>query len=309
MNKLLKQAFTLIELLVVIAIIGILSGIIAISMQDLLKKATAAKSQAFSNSLRNFLSGNIVSEWKFDGITSGGSPATLGDVLDTWGDKNNGSVPFPPTIETGSDCISGSCLRFDGENDYVDFGTDSSLSMGMNDYTLSFWVNFDNAVASQYETLFICGADAAGRDGYWVRRSSQTRLQLDFSDGTSSPLTGFLSPTNSLVNDIWYYIVIVFDRDSVAQAYIDGIKQSNSLDISSQQGDVQNFSNLRVGAFSSALHRFDGRMDEIRIYNTAATILQIKQKYYLGLNNFFMSGVIDSAEYYSRIKAFSSLDF
>jgi hypothetical protein len=281
---------------------------IVVVMGEMTEKANTAKFQIFSNSLRNSLMANLISEWKFDGETSEGSPAALNDVLDTWGNRNNGSIPFPPTIETGADCISGSCLRFDGENDYVDFGTDDSLSMGDSDYTLSFWVNFDNAEASQYETLFICGADAAGNDGYWIRRSSQTRLQLDFSDGTLSPLTNFLSPTNSLVNNIWYYIVIVFDRDSVAQAYIDGVRQSDSLDISSQQGNVQNFSSLKIGAFSSALHRFDGRMDEIRIYNTAVTIAQIKQQYYIGLNNLFNGGIIDSAEYYLRIKKISSLD-
>ena len=52
MNKFIKQAFTLIELLVVIAIIGILSGLIVVSMSGVTQKATIAKAQVFSNSLR-----------------------------------------------------------------------------------------------------------------------------------------------------------------------------------------------------------------------------------------------------------------
>jgi prepilin-type N-terminal cleavage/methylation domain-containing protein len=53
MNELIKKAFTLIELLVVIAIIGILSGLIVVSMGGVTQKANIAKAQVFSNSLKN----------------------------------------------------------------------------------------------------------------------------------------------------------------------------------------------------------------------------------------------------------------
>ena len=66
MNKLLKTAFTLIELLVVIAIIGILSGLIVVSMSGVTEKANIAKSQVFSNSLRNSLMINTVSQYNFN---------------------------------------------------------------------------------------------------------------------------------------------------------------------------------------------------------------------------------------------------
>jgi len=46
MNKFIKQAFTLIELLVVIAIIGILSGLIVISMKSSVDSANDAKRKA-----------------------------------------------------------------------------------------------------------------------------------------------------------------------------------------------------------------------------------------------------------------------
>ena len=69
MSKLIKQAFTLIELLVVIAIIGILSGLIVVAMGGVTQKATIAKSQIFSNSLRNSLMLDILAQYTFDDIT------------------------------------------------------------------------------------------------------------------------------------------------------------------------------------------------------------------------------------------------
>ena len=64
MNK--RTAFTLIELLVVIAIIGILSGLIIVSVSGAAQKATIAKAQIFSNSLRNSLMMNMVAEFKLE---------------------------------------------------------------------------------------------------------------------------------------------------------------------------------------------------------------------------------------------------
>ncbi|MFA5432132.1 MAG: fibrinogen-like YCDxxxxGGGW domain-containing protein [Candidatus Paceibacterota bacterium] len=55
MNKLIKQAFTLIELLVVIAIIGILSGLIVISMNASVNSANDAKRKANIDSIRKAL--------------------------------------------------------------------------------------------------------------------------------------------------------------------------------------------------------------------------------------------------------------
>ena len=61
-----EYAFTLIELLVVIAIIGILSGLIITTMSGATESARIAKLKVYSNSVRNTLGANLVSEWKFD---------------------------------------------------------------------------------------------------------------------------------------------------------------------------------------------------------------------------------------------------
>ena len=78
-----RVAFTLIELLVVIAIIGILSGLIITTMSGATESARIAKLKVYSNSVRDTLGANMVSEWKFDGPTGDGIAATANDVLDT----------------------------------------------------------------------------------------------------------------------------------------------------------------------------------------------------------------------------------
>jgi prepilin-type N-terminal cleavage/methylation domain-containing protein len=306
MNKLFKQAFTLIELLVVIAIIGILSGLIVITMNGTTQKATLAKAQVFSNSLRNSLLMNLVSEWKFDGITSDGSPAVADDILDTWSKINNGTVgAAPPTVKTGTNCVNGSCLQFNGSNNYVDFGSDSSLSMGTGDATVSLWVKFDNATAPHAEVLVECGAlvGASGYPGYrFFRYNGTSQLYGAFADGTTARLNDYLSASGTLVAGTWYNVVVAFTRASVAQAYINGVKQEGySLAISGQSGNIANYESFKIGSDSSSSTRLAGKMDEVRIYNAAMTTSQIKEQYYVGLNQLLVSGGITKEEYLSSV--------
>jgi len=299
MNKLLKQAFTLIELLVVIAIIGILSGLIVVSMSGVTQKATMAKAQVFSNSLRNSLMLNLISEWKLDENTGG-------ITVDSWSGGNTGTLvgaTHLPVWKTESDCVSGPCLQFDGTEDYVDFGADSSLSMGTGDATVSLWVEFDNELAPGNETLISCGGDTLDHKGYWLKRYSGTSyLHVFFSSGTIR-ISTTLSAPGSLVSNTWYNIVVVFDRDSVVQAYINGSKQVGySGNITSQAADIQNYKSLTIGSWSTATgSRLTGKMDEVRLYNAVMPTSQIKEQYYAGLNKMLNSGNISKEEYISRI--------
>jgi prepilin-type N-terminal cleavage/methylation domain-containing protein len=300
-----RVAFTLIELLVVIAIIGILSGMIAVGMSGVTQKATIAKAQVFSNSLKNSLLLNLVSEWRLDENT--GTTTT-----DSWSGGNTGTLvgaTHLPVWKTGTDCVNGSCLQFDGTEDYVNFGTNSNLSMGLGDATVSLWTRFDNALAPQNEILFICGAyiDGVGQGGYWLRREMSTSsLRFGFSDGAITRIVSYLSGSGSAVGNTWYNIVVVFDRDGLAQAYINGIKQTGySLNISAQQGSITNSMNYRVGAPEATLFRLAGKMDEFRVYNAMISISQIKQQYYLGLNNLLFNKGISKKDYNERINLIS----
>ncbi|MFA5432139.1 MAG: LamG-like jellyroll fold domain-containing protein [Candidatus Paceibacterota bacterium] len=61
---------------------------------------------------------------------------------------------------------------------------------------------------------------------------------------------------------------------------------------------------VRIGSHSSAYpQRFNGLIDDVRLYNTAIPISQIKEQYYLGLNNLLNSRGITKEEYLSRVNS------
>ena len=123
-----NKSFTLIELLVVIVIIGILAGVIMISTSSSIDKANIAKSKVFSESVKNDLMLNLISEWKFNG-----------DVLDDWNSvaTTNSGITFLSNEE----CIDSECGFFDGTEFLSVAG--GTISFPNNVFTLSFWVNTD----------------------------------------------------------------------------------------------------------------------------------------------------------------------
>ncbi len=300
-----NKSFTLIEILVVIVVIGILSAFVLVGINSITNNANIAKSKAFSESLRNSLLTSLVSEWKLDG-----------NANDSWG-VSNGTWSGPTGANTtvnyrpSSECISGQCLDFDGTDDVVNFGNNASLSMGNNDHTVSIWIKFDNALAPQTETLFACGAGCGALPncgGYWIRRlSGQNRLYAGFTDSQASQSEGYLSGIGTLINDIWYNIVVRFDRDGLVQSYINGQLQTGySFNISSRQLFVSNFKSLTIGAWSASDSRLDGKIDEPKLYHSIVSSQLINQEYYSGINKLLVNSEINNDGFKQRLTELKS---
>ncbi|MFA5072191.1 MAG: LamG-like jellyroll fold domain-containing protein [Candidatus Pacearchaeota archaeon] len=309
MNKLIKQAFTLIELLVVIAIIGILSGLIVVSMGGVTQKATIAKAQVFSNSLRNSLLLNLVSEWKFDELTT----ASNGTVIqDSWNGMT-GTLVTDNTIaeKLSSDCVSGKCITLDGTADYVNAG--SNFNIGMDSFTWSFWAK--TAVNSTAQTAIYRAAAVTGWMGVFYLPYTSTRNALFYITSGSyvnSSIFTYLNPYNNSSNSAdgrWHFFVGSCDRSQAKppDVYLDGVLSNGSTSgyCNSLTTDIP----AGATSFGAGYGYFNGSIDDIRMYNTVVPAMKIKEEYYAGLNKLLTNKIIDSAEYYSRIEEFSSLDF
>jgi prepilin-type N-terminal cleavage/methylation domain-containing protein len=289
-----KRSFTLIEILVVIVIVGVLSAFILVGMSSITSSANIAKGQAFANSLDNALLLNRVSYWKLDEVN-------MGTTSDVWG-INTGTVTGATLTSSG--CVKNNCFSFDGSDDIVNFGNNASLWMGTNDHTVSLWVKFDNAVAPQEETLFVCilGGSGAGKAGYWLYRYYTDRLYFRFSDGLISYINNYMTPTGAVGGNTWYYVVVTMDRDGVAQAYINGqIQTGYSLNISAQTGNLQNSDVLRMGAYSISQYRLAGKIDEPKIYHAITSVSLINEIYYSGINELLVGNEINKDEFNQRI--------
>ncbi|MFA5086464.1 MAG: LamG domain-containing protein [Candidatus Paceibacterota bacterium] len=292
MNKL--TAFTLIELLVVIAIIGILSGLIIVTMSGVTAKANIAKSQVFSNSLKNALMMNLVSEWKFDELSSATEGASIKDF---WSGGNNGTLYTNSDgldkLLGGNNCISGKCISLDGVDDYINCGNQETLkvlSRAYQDSSWSFWFKTTS------------GGEVIGKYQPFQFLISEGKMSAYIYNGTSH-LIGSPWQGGTTVNDgKWHYAVYVVDRDGYFSAYLDSSNEGSPYNISTHAAENWlETTSLYIGVRNPGSNNFNGSIDDIRIYNAIMPTSQIKEQYYAGLNSLYAKGRINNQEYQSGI--------
>jgi prepilin-type N-terminal cleavage/methylation domain-containing protein len=285
MNKV-KQSFTLVEILVVIVIIGILSSFIFFTINDSVEKASITKSKMFSESIRNNLLLNLVSEWKFDEVNEGITP-------DSWG-SNNGTMGSTTFISDESQCISGGCASFDGVSNSVSHA--SVAFTASEPWTNTHWVNWQGyGVSTSY--VFYMGV-AATSNGLILRQTSNNRFSLrnsssiyySFGENSSSPYfqTG------------WFHLAWIADGAGNLSLYVN----AQLLDIIPAVTSM-NFARIGTGYSSSGGYLLKGLMDEVRVYDAAISESQIKQNYIAGLNHLLASGNISEKEYNENINKIS----
>lgn len=297
-----RVAFTLIELLVVIAIIGILSGMIVVVMGNMTQKATIAKAQVFSNSLRNALMANIIGEWKIDEI----SGATAND---TWGRLSNGILNgFTDTTAgygdantsgwmSSSNCISGTCLKFNGSSTYLNCGTNAILDV--DSITVSAWIKTGNSVPVDWATIIAKGNQGANNH-FWLNYRTG---YFSFEYGNGTARTAAVNNIVPLINT-WYYIVGTYTSGS-GYLYVNGARGAQNIGLSGNLGT--NVLDLIIGRCSYATsYYWNGLIDDVRFFNAAMPTSQIKEQYYAGLNKLLINGGITEEEYLSRLNNYAS---
>ena len=295
MNKLVKRAFTLIELLVVIAIIGILSGLIVVAMGGMTDKANISKAQVFSNSLRNALMLNLISEWKFDeGVAQSTADTWTGINNCTLGSTTSVDVNDPTWITSG--CVYGNCLSFDGTNDYLDCGNSDNLD-SQQEFTYEAWI-YPTAFSGFKDIFVHRNSGSSSAIGLWLNGSAlYTEIK---NDGRVSQLSG---SAHTLVLNKWQHVALSLNSAGVAKIYLNGVAVSLSGNV---YGPFTDFNTSFFFGTHSASQYFSGMIDNARVYSVAASTSQIREEYFAGLNDLLASNQIEDKKYNEMVNLFAN---
>ncbi len=177
---------------------------------------------------------------------------------------------------------------FDGNDDHVEVPENSSLS-GMNQLTMSGWVNFDQLPTTVgHETMFIVKKHSADP---W------NSFYFDFVDnvGCSSPNVMYVSIKNqaegseykcantSLTANQWYHVAATWDGANI-HFYLNGVNDDYGDTTFSGTSVFKSDDILYINADDSSGGRINGKIDDVRISKTARPAAWFKAEYYNGMN-------------------------
>lgn len=208
------------------------------------------------------LKSNLVGWWTFDG-----KDITSGRMLDLSG--NNNSL-FPRNIATTTFYTSGAIgqgLKCDGVDDNLLLTSDP---IGTGQVTISMWIKPRSFSSSGLGTM-IWGNSTR------FRISSVSGNKLEFT--SDSFTTSALSANDSIILNKWSHIVAVRNSSNQVSFYINGVLNGTANQSSGTP------SGSTVGSIcesSSSANRFDGIVDDVKIYNTALSYDAIVKLYSQG---------------------------
>jgi hypothetical protein len=156
-------------------------------------------------------------------------------------------------------------FQFDGVDDYIDCGNDSSLQI-TSELSISFWFK-----SSSTSDQAVITKDNLGQRcwGIWNNQYGLSSNKLQFYVFNSNLATSVESSTN-LNDGNWHNIVCVFKPSTYLRIYADGsLDAENTTSIPpSIDNDIVDF--LIGGIISSGnpLYMFQGNVDEVAVFNS-----------------------------------------
>ncbi len=216
------------------------------------------------------------------------------DVTGTLGYEKNNATADPlaytsTTADIGSplngqvfnpDLVRGDALDFDGIDDYIDLGNNPNLNFDYNEaYTISAWVKVPTGTTTSGHILSkFDGNTFAG----WTFTYVGATGAIDFL--MLDPVTfDFFEVRSAGGFDVrdgqWHHIAMSYNGsgdETGVTIYVDGIESTTVIQAGTISGSVQSNAPAFIGNFDAGTEYFEGQIDELMVWSTARTAIEIK---------------------------------
>lgn len=163
-------------------------------------------------------------------------------------------------------------IDFDGSDDYID----SNLSIkGYSELTVSTWFYFNATGTSEN---FVSAWDTGAR--FLIMRKTTSETLQGFLYTTFQVGGVFLFPSTPLLAKTWYHMTLTYNGAKV-YAYLNGIRSTTNYSISGNVGNSETDRNLYFGGGPGTVseNQLAGKITNVRVYNRALSILEVKGLY------------------------------
>jgi hypothetical protein len=198
---------------------------------------------------------------------------TTNNAHDYSGFGNDGTISGPTWSATAGHDGKGA-YNFDGGNDQIYISDDSSLDI-TGEITLSAWIYPESLSGTNEEGGILCKRNCCTTDNYHMSvgtySSQDSRFGFVFY---SSGWRNCWTDSNLALNN-WYHVTTTYDS-TTANLYVNGeLNKSCNLGYAL----VTNNEMLRIGSGTSGDFYFDGKIDDVRIYNNELSPDQVYKLY------------------------------
>lgn len=206
---------------------------------------------------------NLVGWWTFDGKN-----ISSGRMLDLSGNSNSLFARNISTSTFYAPGIIGQGLKCDGVDDNLLLTSDP---IGTGQVTISMWINPKSFASSGLGTM-IWGNSTRFR----INSASGNKLEFTSDSFTTSAL----SANSSIVLNKWSHVVVVRNSSNQVNFYINGVLSGTA---NQNSGTPSGSTVGSICESSSSANRFDGLIDDIKIYNTVLSSSSIIKLYNQGM--------------------------
>ena len=208
------------------------------------------------------------------------APTAHAGLIASWsgdGDADDSVAGRNGTLVNGAGFDSGrfgQSFRLDGVNDYVSVPDDDVWTFGSDPFTISLWANFDVIKPGSLEqapNLFIGHDQGSGAQSKWVLFYDDDGNLVFHINGTGSVF--LTSPTTFFATvGQWHHFALT-RSGSTYTFYADGV----SLGTRTASQLIPNANAALTFGQAEGLGFFDGRLDDIKIFDEDLSAMQISQ--------------------------------
>ena len=192
----------------------------------------------------------------------------------------NGVYTNGPTLAAAG-AIAGSAngsVSLDGTNDHVAMGDVYDFS-GTAPFSVEAWINRGSLNEGSHRRWIVDKYKPGGASGWALTiepnsRPSPQRIAFERSGASSDLLTG----TTATVAGRWYHVVATYDGATM-RLYVNGKLESSMASSVSLANTANPF---RLGSATTSNEWYDGRVDEVSVYNTALSATDVQDHWRCG---------------------------
>lgn len=215
------------------------------------------------------LTDDLVSVWEFD--------ETSGSTANDSHGSNDGTISGATINQTGK---LGKCYDFDGTDDYVDVGDDSSLRSSFGSpssaISISAWINVDS-YSSGIDQDIIVRSSLTNSGNYSfefnLTYNSVNRELRMYANGAN---TAKIPSPNSIGVGSWKHVVVTHTGNAYSKIYVDGSYESTDVSAGSLGTSIET---VFLGGRSGSSDCFDGLIDQVAIWKKSLSSDEIEYLY------------------------------